>query len=526
MAKVLISDKMNPLAAEIFKEKGVEVDVITGLSPEELLKIIPEYDGLAVRSSTKVTPEILDAAKKLKVIGRAGIGVDNIDVAAATKKGVVVMNTPFGNSITTAEHAIAMMFSLAREIPQANASTHAGKWEKSKFMGVELTGKTLGVIGCGNIGAIAAARGLGLKMRVIAFDPFLTPERAKELGVEKVELDELYARADFITIHVPKNEHTLHMINAEALAKMKDGVRIINCARGGIIVEEDLKAALESGKVAGAALDVFEKEPAEDNVLFGLENVICTPHLGASTTEAQVNVAVQVAEQMGDFLVNGAVTNALNMAPISAEDAPKLTPYLTLAAQLGAFAGQISESAITKIEVEYQGHVTNLNTRPISDTLFAAILKTFRSEINMVNVRNMLKDMKVSVIESATDECEEFLTAIELTIHTEQNTRSVTGTLFAGKEPRIVDIEGVPIEAPITDHMLFIRNEDSPGLIGGIGTILADADINIADFRLGRKNGGGQAVALIAIDGMLSDDVYQKVKALPQVRLAKSLSFV
>jgi D-3-phosphoglycerate dehydrogenase len=436
------------------------------------------------------------------------------------------MNTPFGNSITTAEHAIAMMFSLAREIPQANASTHAGKWEKSKFMGVELTGKTLGVIGCGNIGAIAAARGLGLKMRVIAFDPFLTPERAKELGVEKVELDDLYARADFITIHVPKNEHTLHMINADALAKMKDGVRIINCARGGIIVEEDLKAALESGKVAGAALDVFEKEPAEDNVLFGLDNVICTPHLGASTTEAQVNVAVQVAEQMGDFLVDGAVTNALNMAPISAEDAPKLTPYLTLAAQLGAFAGQISENAITKVEVEYQGHVTNLNTRPISDTLFAAILKTFRSEINMVNVRNMLKDMKVSVIESATDECEEFLTAIELTIYTEQNTRSVTGTLFAGKEPRIVDIEGVPIEAPITDHMLFIRNEDSPGLIGGIGTILADADINIADFRLGRKNGGGQAVALIAIDGMLSDDVYQKVKALPQVRLAKSLSFV
>ncbi|MCS5597190.1 MAG: phosphoglycerate dehydrogenase [Alphaproteobacteria bacterium] len=526
MAKVLISDKMNPLAAEIFKEKGVEVDVITGLSAEELLKIIPEYDGLAVRSSTKVTPEILDAAKKLKVIGRAGIGVDNIDVATATKKGVVVMNTPFGNSITTAEHAIAMMFSLAREIPQANASTHAGKWEKSKFMGVELTGKTLGVIGCGNIGAIAAARGLGLKMRVIAFDPFLTPERAKELGVEKVELEELYARADFITIHVPKNEHTLHMINADALAKMKDGVRIINCARGGIIVEEDLKAALESGKVAGAALDVFEKEPAEDNVLFGLDNVICTPHLGASTTEAQVNVAVQVAEQMGDFLVDGAVTNALNMAPISAEDAPKLTPYLTLAAQLGAFAGQISENAITKVEVEYQGHVTNLNTRPISDTLFAAILKTFRSEINIVNVRNMLKDMKVSVIESATDECEEFLTAIELTIYTEQNTRSVTGTLFAGKEPRIVDIEGVPIEAPITDHMLFIRNEDSPGLIGGIGTILADADINIADFRLGRKNGGGQAVALIAIDGMLSDDVYQKVKALPQVRLAKSLSFV
>ncbi len=526
MAKVLISDKMNPLAAEIFKEKGVEVDVITGLSAEELIKIIPEYDGLAIRSSTTVTAEILEAATKLKVIGRAGIGVDNVDVPAATRKGVVVMNTPFGNSITTAEHAIAMMFALARDIPQANASTHAGKWEKSKFMGVELTGKTLGVIGCGNIGSIAAVRGLGLKMRVIAFDPFLTPERAKELGVEKVELDDLYARADFITIHVPKNEHTRNMLNKEAFAKMKNGVRIINCARGGLIVEEDLKAALESGKVAGAALDVFEKEPAEENILFGMDNVICTPHLGASTTEAQVNVAVQVAEQMGDFLMSGAVTNALNMAPISAEDAPKLTPYLTLAAQLGAFAGQISENAITKIEVEYQGLVTALNTRPISDTLFAAILKTFRSEINMVNVRNMLKDMKVSLVESASDECEEFLTAIELTIHTEHNVRSVTGTLFAGKEPRIVDIEGVPIEAPITDNMLFIRNEDTPGLIGGIGTILADADINIADFRLGRKSGGGQAVALIAIDGMLSDEVYQKVKALPQVRLAKSLSFV
>tara|TARA_R110002126_G_scaffold3263_1_gene18462 strand:+ start:157583 stop:159163 length:1581 start_codon:yes stop_codon:yes gene_type:complete len=526
MAKVLISDKMNPLAAEIFAQKGVDVDVKTGLTPDDLVKIIGEYDGLAVRSSTKVTPEILAAATKLKVIGRAGIGVDNIDVKAATEKGVVVMNTPFGNSITTAEHAVAMMFSLARQIPQANESTHGGKWEKSKFMGVELTGKTVGVIGCGNIGAIVAARGIGLKMRVIAFDPFLTSERAKEMGIEKVELDALYSRADFITIHVPKNEHTLHMINQETLAKMKDGVRIINCARGGIIVEADLKLALESGKVAGAALDVFETEPATENVLFGMDNVICTPHLGASTSEAQVNVAVQVAEQLSDFLVDGAVNNALNMAPISAEDAPKLNPYLRLAEQMGSFAGQISEHAITKIEVEYQGMVSALNTRPISDALFAAILKTFRDEINMVNVRSMLKEMKISISEGTSDDCEEFLTAIELTIHTETNVRSITGTLFAGKDPRIVDIEGVPIEAALSDHMLFIRNDDVPGLIGGVGTVLADAGINIADFRLGRKTDKAQALALISIDGQLSDDVFKQVSALSQVRLAKSLSFV
>jgi D-3-phosphoglycerate dehydrogenase len=526
MVKVLISDKMNPLAAEIFQQKGVEVDVKTGLSPEELKAIIGEYDGLAMRSSSTITADILSAAHKLKVIGRAGIGVDNIDVAAATAKGVVVMNTPFGNSITTAEHAIAMMFALARQIPQANASTHASKWEKSKFMGVELTAKTLGVIGCGNIGAIAAARGIGLKMKVIAFDPFLTVERATELGVEKVELDDLYQRADFITIHVPKNEHTLHMLNAAAFTKMKDGVRIINCARGGIIVEADLKVALESGKVAGAALDVFEAEPAKDNALFGMDNVICTPHLGAATTEAQVNVAVQVAEQLGDFLTTGAVTNALNMAPISAEDAPKLNPYLALARQLGSFAGQISEHAITKIEIEFQGLVTELNTRPISDTLLAALLQTFRDQINMVNVRNMLKEMKISLTESASDDCDEFLTAIELTIHTETNKRSITGTLFAGKEPRIVNIEGVPIEATISKHMLFVRNDDKPGLIGGIGTVLADAGVNIADFRLGRKTEGNQALALIAIDETLSETLQVQINALPQVRLAKSLSFV
>ena len=374
MVKVLISDKLDPLAVEIFEKNGIDVDFKPGLSPEEQLEIIDQYDGLAVRSATKATPEMIKAGKNLKVIGRAGIGVDNIDIPTATENGVVVMNTPFGNSITTAEHAIAMMFALARQIPQANESTHQGKWEKKKFMGTELYNKVLGVIGCGNIGGIAASRGVGLQMNVIAFDPFLTEERAAELGVQKVELDELLERADFITIHVPKNEHTSNLINKDSIAKMKDGVRIINCARGGIINEADLKDALESGKVAGAALDVFEEEPAKDNILFGMENVVCTPHLGAATTEAQVNVAIQVAEQMSDYLLNGAVTNALNMASISAEDAPRLKPYLKLAEQLGSFAGQITEHAIQKIEIEYEGTITDVNTDPITSTLLATLL--------------------------------------------------------------------------------------------------------------------------------------------------------
>jgi D-3-phosphoglycerate dehydrogenase / 2-oxoglutarate reductase len=366
MPKVLIADKMSPRAAEIFKERGVEVDVITGLDRDELIKIIDQYDGLAVRSSTKATPPVLEAATNMKVIGRAGIGVDNIDLPTATAKGIVVMNTPFGNSITTAEHAIAMMFALARDIPEANASTHAGKWEKSRFMGVELTGKTLGVIGCGNIGSIAASRGVGLKMKVIAFDPFLTPERAIEIGVEKVELEDVLKRADFITLHTPLTEKTRNIINAEALAKCKKGVRIINCARGGLIDEKALKEALESGQVGGVALDVFEEEPAKENPLFGMENVICTPHLGASTAEAQENVALQVAEQMADFLMTGAVNNAINMPSISAEDAPRLRPYVALAEQLGMFAGQLTESAIEGVEIEYVGEVSELNVAPLA----------------------------------------------------------------------------------------------------------------------------------------------------------------
>lgn len=525
MAKVLISDKMNPLAAEIFQKNGIEVDVKPGMSPEELMEIIGDYDGLAVRSSTKATLDMLGKAANLKVIGRAGIGIDNIDLKAATEKGVIVMNTPFGNSITTAEHAIAMMFALARQIPQANESTHAGKWEKSKFMGVELYAKTLGVIGCGNIGGIAATRGVGLQMDVIAYDPFLTEDRAAELGVEKVELEDLFARADFITIHVPKNEHTKNLINKDTIAKMKDGVRIINCARGGIINEADLLDALNSGKVAGAALDVFETEPATDNPLFGHENVICTPHLGASTVEAQVNVAIQVAEQMSDYLVNGAVTNALNMPSISKEDAPKLKPYMKLAEQLGSLSGQINSQAIKAIEIEYEGSVADLNVKPLTSIIMAHLLKSQLDSVNMVNALSVAESRGIDVSVTTSGSSKDFRSLITVKVIKESRTQEVAGTLFTGKEPRIVNIESVPIEAALAPYMLYIRNKDEPGMIGGLGTILSEAGQNIADFRLGRQEASGTAVALVSLDAELPKDVFEKLQALPQIERIKQLQF-
>ena len=525
MAKVLISDKLDPLAQEIFEKNGIEVDFKPGLSPEEQLEIIDQYDGLAIRSATTVTKEMIAKAKNLKVVGRAGIGVDNVDIPSATEAGIVVMNTPFGNSITTAEHAIAMMFALAREIPQANESTHAGKWEKKRFMGVELYNKTLGVIGCGNIGGIAATRGVGLKMNVIAFDPFLTEERATELGVKKVELDELFAKSDFITIHVPKNDKTANLIRKENIDKMKDGVRIINCARGGIVNEADLLDAINSGKVAGAALDVFEVEPAKENPLFGNDKVICTPHLGASTSEAQVNVAIQIAEQMSDYLNSGAVTNALNMPSISAEDAPRLKPYLKLAEDLGKFAGQISNSAIKKVEIEYEGTITDVNTDPITSTIIANLLGAQIETVNMVNALQVAESRGIEIKQSYDNKSKNWRSMINVIVTTDERVRNVTGTLFTGKEPRIVNIEGVPIEAALCKDMLFIRNNDKPGMIGNVGRILGDADQNIADFRLGRKASGQEAICLIALDAPISDDLFKKIEDLEQINSLKRLSF-
>jgi D-3-phosphoglycerate dehydrogenase len=525
MPRVLISDALSPRAVEIFAERGVETDVMTGLSPDELKKIIGKYDGLAVRSATKVTKALLELADNLKVIGRAGIGVDNVDVPAATQRGIVVMNTPLGNSITTAEHAIALMFALARQLPAADRSTQAGKWEKSRFMGVELYGKTLGVIGCGNIGSIVADRALGLKMKVIAYDPFLSAERAVALGVEKVELDDLLARADFITLHTPLTDATRNLLDAKALAKTKKGVRIINCARGGLIVEEDLKAALDRGHVAGAALDVFPVEPAKQNVLFGRDDVIATPHLGAATTEAQENVALQIAEQMADYLTTGAVVNALNMPSLSAEEAGRLKPYMKLAEQLGSFAGQMTTYEIKSVDIVYEGHVTELNVKPLTAIVLTALLSPQLDTVNMVNAPVVCRERDIRVSETRVANPSNYHTLIRLTVTSERHARQLAGTLFGGDRPRIIEVEGVPMEAELGAHMLFVRNKDKPGFIGNLGRTMGEAAINIATFHLGRTAAGGDAICLVQVDQALSDDVLECVRAIPNVLQARSLRF-
>ncbi len=525
MPKVLISDTMSPLAENCFRARGIEVDVITGQSPEELAAIIGDYDGLAVRSATKAKGDIIAKAGKLKVIGRAGIGVDNIDIAAATEKGIVVMNTPFGNSVTTAEHAISMMLALARDIPQANASTHAGKWEKSRFMGIEITGKTVGVIGCGNIGSIFADRAIGLKMKVIGYDPYLTPERAQDLGIEKVDLDDLLGRADFITLHTPMTDATKNIIRAENITKMKDGVRLINCARGGLVVEADLKAALESGKIAGAALDVLSNEPATENILFGMENVILTPHLGAATTEAQEKVAEQVAEQMADYLLTGAVTNALNMASVSAEEAPRLMPYMKLAEQLGSFAGQATQTAYQEITIEYEGDVSELNVKPLTAAVLQGLLAPLMEGVNMVSAPVIAKQRNIKISEVTSQNSGAYHTLIKLTVRTESQTRTVSGTLFKGTEPRLVEIKGIAIDANLGPNMLYITNRDKPGFIGNLGTVLGDAGVNIATFSLGRASEGGDAIALIEIDGTPAKEVIDRVCGLEHVVMVKAMRF-
>ncbi|MCF6198848.1 MAG: phosphoglycerate dehydrogenase [Hyphomicrobiaceae bacterium] len=523
--RVLISDKMSPLAEAKFKEHGIDVDYKPGMSKEELIACIGDYNGLAIRSATRPDADVLAAAKNLKVIGRAGIGVDNVDLNAASGNGTIVMNTPFGNSITTAEHAITLMLALARQIPAADASTQASKWEKSRFMGTEVTHKTFAVIGCGNIGGNAAARAKGLQMKVIAFDPFLSQERAANLGVEKVELDELYKRADFISLHTPKTEKTDGMINAQAFAKMKDGVRIINCARGGLIVEADLKVALESGKVGGAALDVYEVEPAKDNPLFGMENVICTPHLGASTLEAQENVALQVAEQLSDYLLTGAITNAINFPSITAEEAPKLKPFVTLADQLGSFVGQLVDDGLTRIHIEYAGDICDLNTKALTSAALAGVLRPMLDDINMISAPVLAKDRGINVEVTTRDQEGAYGNYMRIVIETKDEKRSVAGTVFADGQPRIIQIKGINMEAKLGPHMLYTVNHDKPGYIGAIGELLGGADLNIATFHLGRNKDQSEAIALIKLDDEVTLDIIRQVRDLGQVKFAKRLSF-
>ncbi|MEE2996592.1 MAG: phosphoglycerate dehydrogenase [Pseudomonadota bacterium] len=525
MPKILISDSLSARAVEIFNERRIETDVITGMKPRELIACIGEYEGLAIRSTTKVTADVLEAAENLRIIGRAGIGVDNIDIDGASARGIVVMNAPFGNSITTAEHAIALMFALARQIPLANQSTQSGQWEKSRFMGVELTGKVLGIIGCGNIGSIVAERAMALKMKVIASDPYLTPEHADDLGVEKVELKELYGRADVITLHTPSTPSTKGMINAQTFNAMRDNVLIVNCARGELVVEADMKAAIEAGKVGGFAVDVFSQEPPEECSLFCMEQVIATPHLGAATTEAQEKVALQIAEQMSDYLNTGAVVNALNMPSVSAEDAPRLKPYMTLAGLVGGLTGQVIESGITKVIVEFEGHVAEMNTRPVMACLLEGLLSPTLSGVNMVNAPILARERRIDVSEVRHERAAEYQSLIRLTVETENRSRTVAGTLFGGDKPRIIEVNGIKLEAELGKNMLYMVNKDRPGFIGRLGTALGDAGVNIATFQLGRVSPGSDALALIQVDGDLTDEVVDQVCDLPDVVEARALSF-
>src|SRR6476646_4673437 len=525
--RVLISDALSPAAVQIFKDRGIEVDFqpALGKDKDKLAELVGHYDGLAIRSATKVTPKILERAKSLKVIGRAGIGVDNVDVAAATARGIIVMNTPFGNSITTAEHAISLMLALARQIPEADASTRAGKWEKNKFMGVEIFGKTLGIIGCGNIGSIVADRALGLKMKVIAYDPYLSPERAVDLGVEKVELDELLRRADFITLHTPLTDKTRNVIDTAAIKKMRKGVRIVNCARGGLVDEAAIAEALKAGQVAGAAFDVFLTEPATASPLFGLPNVVCTPHLGAATSEAQENVALQIAEQMSDYLLRGAISNAINFPSISAEEAPKLKPFVALAEKLGSFAGQLTETGLSKVQIAYEGAVAQMNTKALTSAALAGLLRPMLGDVNVVSAPVIAKERGMIVEEVTREMAGDYESLITVTVTTEQQTRHVSGTVFADGRPRIVNIKGIRMDAEFGPSMIYITNLDKPGFIGKFSSTLGEAGINIATFHVGRDAPGGNAVALIEIDGELPAEVLAKVRALPQVQQAKALRF-
>ena len=525
--KVLISDKLSDAAVQIFKDRGIDVDFQPdlGKDKDKLAEVIGKYDGLAIRSATKVTEKILENATNLKVIGRAGIGTDNIDKDAASKKGVIVMNTPFGNMITTAEHAIAMMFAVARQIPEASASTHAGKWEKSKFMGVELTGKTLGVIGAGNIGGIVCDRARGLKMKVIAYDPFLGEEKAKKMGVEKVELEDLLKRADFITLHVPFTDQTANILSRENLEKTKKGVRIINCARGGLVDEEALADLLKSGHIAGAAFDVFKVEPATENPLFNLPNVVCTPHLGAATTEAQENVALQVAEQMSDYLLTGAVTNALNMPSVTAEEAKVMGPWVKLAGHLGAFIGQMTDEPIKAINILYDGSVAQMNLDALNCSVVAGIMKRANPDVNMVSAPVVAREKGIQISTTNQDKSGVFDGYIKVTVVTSERERSIAGTVFSDGKPRFIQIKGINIDAEVGAHMLYTTNEDVPGIIGTLGQTMGENGVNIANFTLGRAAVKGEAIALLYVDAEVPAPVIKKLCDTGMFRQVKPLQF-
>ncbi|RJP80568.1 MAG: phosphoglycerate dehydrogenase [Desulfobacteraceae bacterium] len=518
--KVLVSDNLGEVGIQIFqKEEGIEVDVKTGLAPEELKKIIGEYDALAIRSATKVTADLLSAAKKLKVVGRAGIGLDNVDIPAATKRGIAVMNTPGGNVVTTAEHAIAMMMALTRNIPQGTSSLKAGRWEKKKLQGREIYNKILGVIGYGNIGAIVADRARGLRMNVIVYDPNVTAEKIEKAGFEYVSLEELYKRADYITVHVPKMKSTIGLLNKEAFQQMKDGVMVINCARGGIVDEADLYEAIKSGKVAGAALDVFETEPPGQSPLFELDNVIGTPHLGASTQEAQTNVAVDVAEQIIAYLKHDTVINAVNVPSVTGELLKKLGPYLTLADRIGCLQAQLIQGPVKEVIVEYIGDFQGLDLSPVTTALLNGLLSMMvMDEVNAVNAPSIAKDMGIKVTETTSGESVDFTNLIKVKIVTTEMDNTVEGTIFGKNDPRIVRINKFRLEIIPKGYLALIHNMDRPGAIGSIGTTLGLNNLNIARMQVGQEEEGERNVIILRTDTPIPDDVVKQLMDLPMVK--------
>ncbi|WP_435550496.1 phosphoglycerate dehydrogenase [Desulfobacterium sp. N47] len=518
--KVLVSDNLDPVGIQMFQNAdGIEVDFKPGLSPEELKKIIGNYDALAIRSATKVTADLLSTAKNLKVVGRAGIGLDNVDIPAATKHGVIVMNTPGGNVITTAEHAVAMMMSMTRNIPWGTASLKAGKWEKKNLEGRELYNKILGIIGFGKIGSIVADRARGLKMQVVIYDPFVTPEQIEKAGYTSITLDELYAKADYITVHVPKLKDTLNLLNKDAFDKMKNGVMIINCARGGIVNESDLYNAIKSGKVAGAALDVFEKEPPGASPLFELDRVICTPHLGASTQEAQVNVATAVAGQIIDYLKNGTIANAVNVPSVTGELLKKIGPFLSLADKMGSLITQLSKGPFKEIVIEYTGNFDGLDMSPVSTAVLRGLLvPVVKDDVNFVNANYIAKERGIKVTETVAAESEDFINLITVKGITSDNTFLVAGTIFGKKDPRIVRINNFRLEMHPSGHLALVHNLDKPGAIGSIGTVLGRNSINIGRMQVGQEEEGERNIILLKTDLPIPEPVLEELKALPLVK--------
>ncbi|MFH1540629.1 MAG: phosphoglycerate dehydrogenase [Elusimicrobiota bacterium] len=526
MKKILVSDPLANEGVEILKKNPeFSVDVKTGLKPEELLQIIGEYDGLLVRSETKATKEILDAAKKLKIIGRAGTGVDNIDVKEASKKGIVVMNVPGGNTISAAEHTVSMLLSMSRNIPQANASLKRHEWKKKEFVGVEVFGKTVGIIGLGKIGVEVSKRLLAFGTKVVVYDPFVSKERAVQLGVESVSLDELFKNSDYITIHTPKTEQTKNIINAETIGKMKDGVRIINCGRGGLIDEKALVDALKSGKVKGAALDVFEKEPLQESPFFEINNVILTPHLGASTEEAQTNVSVEISNQLAEFFTNGTIRNAINFPFIPSDILQKMQPYITLSEKLGSFASQFSDGRISSIEINYSGEVTKYDLAPLTIAAIKGTLEQISdaNTLNFINASLIAQEKGIKISETRTSETTNFTNLIVLKLKTENAENIIAGTVFGKKVIRIVKINDYYVDIEPSENILIFTNVDKPGVVGKVGTILGKNSINIASLELGRKAAGSDAITIVNVDNQIDNNVLSEIKNLPEIKNVKMI---